>query len=319
MSSPSLTLSHHELFFLPPNTPATAPAERLRVSPPKGEAFWVLFRLVQILPLEKNDAWLYFRDERQSDDEIRGGGHVCLGCSTCDGDKAKPESIAQQIAGDHRTLRYWVSSEREFGIQLSNQGQIVVATQPFERKAQTTVAHYGGNLSSLSGWSSEEVAAFCSSIWSVNRSPSRHILHWQQLSKAERADVRVPSSNADREQLLELLHHVLLLQRHHFKLPHYGRAQIFAAELPTKRPQSPADEWPSRLRRALLDILAPTPGLLPFPKPTPRVRRDLWDGVVCVEPPTNHELIEAGCQLREFLAPHLSPDEIEALFRVDNL
>ena len=317
MSSSTLTLSPHELFFLPPNTPATAPAEQLLVKPEKGEAYSVLFRLVQILPLKDNDAWLYFRDERHSEDEIRGGGHVCLGCSTCDGDKATPEAISEQIAADYGTLRYWVSPGREFGIALSSDSSITVSTRPFDQNAQETVSDYGSSLDAVGKWSSEEVAAFCSSIWTPKRSPSRHVLHWQRLSKAERATVRVPSSLEDRERLLDLLHDVLLLQCHHFKLPHYGRARTFAAELPSKRPQSPADEWANRLRRALLDILAPTPGFPTFPKPTPRVRRDLWDGVVCSEQPTHHELIEAQCQLREFLAPHLSPDEIEALFRID--
>ncbi len=320
MSSPTLTLSRHELFFLPVGTPATAAAQRLQIKPRKGEPYSVLFRLVQILPLADNDAWLYFRDERRNDDHICGGGHVCLGCSTCDGDKATPGAIAKQIADSYGLLRYWVSPEGDFGIQLSSYGDIEVATQPNDQDEQRHVSDYIrlDSLRSIHEWSPTQIETFCRSIWTANRSPERHYLHWEHLSSAQSASVRVPASVADREQLLQLLHCVFILQMHHFKDPD-AWGGLLAAELPSGSDETPGEQWSNRLRRVLLQILAEPPTRVTRTRdPVLRARRDLWDGVMCRQLPTHHELIEAGCQLREFLAPHLSADEIEALFRVDN-
>ncbi|HEX9997793.1 MAG TPA: hypothetical protein VGB45_11660 [Abditibacterium sp.] len=319
MSSFTLTLSPAELFFLPAGTPATAPAQRLQITPKEGEPFHVLARLVQILPLEKNDAWLYYRDERRPSDEIIGGGHVCLGCSTCDGKHSTPEGIAKQIAGQRRILRYWMPPSGEFAIQLQDDRPIVMATKPHDRNVQIPISNAPERdvKSSLLHWDHFQVEQFCLDLCKRDNSPLNQFLRWQSLSDTEQKAAVSTLQYGDWEQMIQMLKLVLNLHLHAFGL---SGAMFYVTNPGRQKPKTPADKYLLRWRDTLLQVFSPA-----FLKENPPYVRQLRQQLGLQQEifsnlmPTHHEVLEAQMQLREFLAPHLSKSEIEALFRTDNL
>lgn len=317
-----LTLSRAELFFLPADTPATAPAQWLQIVRKGSKPFSALVRLVQILPLEKNDAWLYFRDEGRADDEIISGGRICLGCKNCDDKGATTEFIAKRIARSSHVSRYWAPPNGEFGIELHKEGQIVVATKPHDRNAHVRVGNPpdGHQMGSMARWPNSRVEDFCQELLSRDDSPLKRFFDWRSLSDAEQKAAVSTVQHGDWEEMIQMLQLALELRNHAFGLHPYDGAEIFVANLHHQKAETPADKYLFRWRDALLQIFAPAflEETLPYVGEV-RQKLGLQQYVSSKSVPTHHEALEAQVQLREFLAPHLSKGEIEALFRVDNL
>ena len=334
MLEPTLTLSRAELFFLPDDTPATAPAMRLQITPEDGEAYSVLARLVQILPLEDN-AWLYFRDERRPDDEIICDGDITLGDKDWNGESVTPEFIAKRII-DCRLIsrycsRYWTPPNGDFGIQLLGEEMIVVAIKAHDQNAQIViydafeqdVSPEINQFSSLAQWPNSQVEAFCQDLWSRDDSALNHFFTWQRLSEDEQKAAVSTLQHGDWEEMIQMMRLALELRIHTFGMPLRGEAKAFISIHPHQNAETAADKYLLRWRDALMQIFAPAfieiEDAPPYVRDL-RLKLGLRTFVISFSKlaPTHHEAMEAQIQLREFLAPHLAPDEIEALFRVDN-
>ena len=323
MSSLTLTLSPAELFFLPAGTPATTPAQRLHITPPEGEPFDVLARLVQILPLEKNDAWLYYRDQRRPDNEILGVGHVCLGCSTCDGKLSAPDAltkkIAKQTSSRHGISRYWIPLNGDFAVELQNEGPIIVAIKPHERDAQIPISNAPEPdlKHSLAQWDNSQLEQFCQELSQRENSSLNRFLHWNSLSDAEQKAAVSTLQHGDWDTMIQMLRLVLKLYLNAFGLP---AARIFVTNPDRHKGETTVNKYLSRWRDTLLQIFSPA-----FLEENPPYVRQLRNQlglqleIFSNIRPSSHEVLEAQLQLREFLTPHLGKSEIEALFRTDNL
>ncbi|BCM93374.1 hypothetical protein IAD21_05265 [Abditibacteriota bacterium] len=320
VSSPfQLTLTPHELFALPPDTPATGPAIRVEVTWRDEPAFFALARLVYIRAAgqgykSKGDIYrIFLRDEQRAEDAIFGRGQIFLKEEDC---LLSEEELLRRISNSVNRggfTRFWKSPELPYCLALNSLGRGFVISQRDQKASGGDFQVEEWDRNRFWEWDTNEFHSFCQKLVSDSESELNVFLRWQKLSPEEKTSLATTCELGDLEQLKHLLTWVLQLVVYHFgSYPYvYGNGQSsfwhYTREIPTMYDR-PAVFFARRWQNVIFGIVRPN-----FWKPPPTLYWPALDTMIVCETPTAHEFLEAQLGLREFLRPHLSVGEIEAL------
>ena len=149
MSEATLTLSPHELYFLPPGTPATAPATRVEVEG-EGEMRVFLARWIR-----DADDWcvLFYRGEN-SEEILTHSGRISGDVLAANAANRDDEiSFIINFVMPPPILRYWCSGDKEYGIIVEKKGRVRVIVR---RKINSKPITFGIKIP----WDAEEFADY---------------------------------------------------------------------------------------------------------------------------------------------------------------
>lgn len=328
MSAPlTLELSRHELFSLPPDTPAVGEAFRVEVTSDKRPAFWALARMVFSRGRShrliedgriRDTYWVFFRDEERPYDEIFAGYTVKL----VSGETPTPEELLKQItkgANAPILTRFWQAPDFHFGLSLRTDGQGSILDNA-GRKDWLRDFYWGNEEDGeqIWAWNTREFQEFCRQMVVDPTSQFNFILRWDRSTPDEKTAISTRCEISDWNNLLRLFTWALQLVTHYFG-PYWDENRSNSwwdcTYLVPRHYDCPAVFFARRWQEVLFAIVRPAF----WPKEQPCQRRwrrsddaGVEDSVTC-EVPTMHEVLEARFRLREFLRPHLSAEEIEAL------
>ena len=319
MSNATLELSEHELYFLPPGTPATAPATRVEVNF-GGEKRAFLARLVFREIFEDCELYyVFYRDETNIDGSVFAVSiPFMLGYSP----ELNDIDLYEILEGS--SLRFWHRAESPFGIQISSTGHgevnwrnhgFQVAVQGFQWDKLWINDTFNHCLQ-------EEFLRFCERLCYDENSELKRAVQWNALSPKQKDDIAFGCENGDWKTLHRLFvcaQIVVVYNRGDFPNPKENDSFWRLDDDSAKRKNRVSlDTWAMRWQAALCGIIRP---LFWLNDPV-----YVWNwrhndtkysarNTVRCSAPTAHELLEAQLELRDFLRPHLSTAEIEALMR----
>lgn len=309
MSNETLELSEHELYFLPPGTPATAPATRVEV---EGKVF--LTRLIWD-SIEVERYFIFHRRERSEEILVSSGRISGVVPEIKSEDEIK--FIINTIEPTGGT-RFWCSPHREYGIFITINGHFYVFRQHENTEGEWVY------FRCETPWQGEQFAfypqskftEFCQQMHNDANSVLHEALRWKELSPEQKDAIAFRCENGDWETMR---HYFLLAAKivtyrcGPFPLPVRG-ASLWKFDLSWPREDIPfALQWCSRWRITLCHIFrASFTADEPLFIKAQRMKQH-WRCIVKCNVPTAHETLEAQLELREFLRPHFSDDEIEKL------
>ncbi len=336
MSSPlTLELTRHELFSLPPDTPAIGEAFRVEVSSSKRPTFVALARLVMLYPRRNetnaHDHYrVFFRREEGPENEIFSSERVDYVVNAAK-DSSPHETLLKRLregANEEKVFRYWQPPDLTFGLVLKSTGWGAMLNSGSLSGWPDFRWHLDQDKAQFWKWNTHEFQEVCRQLVLDPDSEFNFFLKWENLSEAEKSAFVTTCRCGDWNLLLRLFTWVLQLITHHFgPFPDPEENPTNSSwNFSTSRTEA-RDDWPAlsfaqRWRNALFAIVQPS--FWPAPEPDIclmwryRKTSGIENGVRC-EIPTQHEVLEAQFGLREFLRPHLSAEEIEALFSIENL
>ncbi|BCM93373.1 hypothetical protein IAD21_05264 [Abditibacteriota bacterium] len=224
-----LTLTPHELFALPPDTPPTGEAIRVEIAPSKNcwffaedtPSFFALARLVKGHSPQNNgerDRYrVFFRNEGRGENEI-----FCTGNLVVPKDSLSTEEMRQEAIGQPSlipTARFWKALDLPFGVALHSNG----SGEIIERRGQYEEIHtfnwcgWGKEeRTPFFEWDTQEFHAFCRGLVQAPGSDLNFFLKWRRLSFEEKTALATRCENGDWEQLARLFSQALLLVFHYF-------------------------------------------------------------------------------------------------------
>ncbi len=224
-----LTLTPHELFTLPADTPATGPAIRVEVIPIKDRwffaedtpSFFALARLVKRHPYQNNQQrdhyQVFFRNEQKGEDEI-----FCTCNIVVPKDSLSSEEMSQQAIGKPSlvpTTRFWKAPDLPYCVALHSNGQGKILERPGQVESGDTF-HWRGwekeERAQFFEWDTQEFYVFCRGLIRDVGSDLNFYLNWRTLSFEEKTALATRCKNGDWEQLVHLFSQGLLLVFHHF-------------------------------------------------------------------------------------------------------
>ncbi len=170
---------------------------------------------------------------------------------------------------------------------------------------------------SLFEWSTPQFHAFCEQLATNKASELNFFLDWKKLPYETKNSSITHCEHGDWGQLRHLLTWVLQIAVYHYGSFPEGKetSSYWWFTHPYNHLERPATLFLLRWKKVICDIVRPS--FWPEePLCCSKWRNDETDiesDITC-SIPTAHEFLEAQLGLREFLRPHLSTDEIEALF-----
>ena len=314
MSEATLTLSEHELYFLPPGTPATAPALRVEVEV-DGEKHWYLTRVEYAETWDDFDAFnIFYRKDCVADSNIfvfPFSGSVAV----------TQDQIIEAI--ENYGHCFWHVSGNPFGITLFDNGSGRVVwrregKQISEEEFKWDCRNFEEDWKDLPQREFEQI---CQRLLADEDSSLNGAIRWNALPPEQKDFIAFGCENGDWEKLRHLLYCAQIL------IVFQCRDFAFTDEISLcwrvdyrwegGRTRTEAGDWGKRFQSALYKIVRP---LFWFDEPG-----YVWTWRNCMSPnfalndiplcsaPTHHEFLEAQLELREFLRPHLSDEAIEKL------
>ena len=317
MSSETLELSEHELYFLPPGTAATAPATRVEVEF-GGEKRAFLARLVFREIFDDCELYyVFYRDEASTDNSVFAVSVAfMLGYSP----DLEDVDLYEIIEGD--CLRLCHGAESPFGIQISSQGRGEVDWR--NHGVQVAVEGFQWDRSWFQGTfnhcSQEKFLRFCERLCCDENSELKRAVQWNALSPQQKDEIAFGCENGDWKTLHRLFacaQIVVVYNRGDFPDPKENDSFWRLDDDSAKRKNRVShDTWAMRWQAALCGIVRP---LFWLNDPV-----YVWNwrnndaryserNVVRCTMPTHHQFLEAQLELRAFLRLHLPADEIEQL------
>ena len=316
MAQPVLELSEHELYFLPPGTPAVAPATRVEVEV-EGEVRAFLARLEWMTYPDhpgRRFYWVFYRAEE---------GEVVL----CDGASAsvltieKVRGLMTECVRSSRILRLWHPPDTIWQATFSKDGGDYLVW----REGEFDLIHFRWEQSwretEFSSYPRSAFFEFCERLRADENSELSYALRWHEFTPEQKSERAFSCENGNWEDLrrvfalaqIVLVHHRGVFQSHRSG---ESRWQFDLRHSPSK---TTARKWALRWRAAICEIMRPS-----FWLDEPLCHRD-WRRKPLNENrckvkcgiPTHHEFLEAQLELRDFLRPYLPAAAIEALMRPD--
>ena len=326
MPEATLTLSEHELYFLPPGTATTAPATRVEVEV-DGEMRVFLVRLV-ICRHERDDInihRLFYRDWQNEVVGICGSREVrSYKPSLTESEK---DRLIRQCLSQNACTRYWHPQHAPFGIVLYRSGEATLNWVVEGQVIQSLEFRWGTEKPAtlILDWPQNEFLHFCEQIYAQDDSQLRDALRWHELTHEQKHAIAYSCENGDWEKDMQrIFRSAQILVKHHcatsdslefdFTFWHFTRWPKLQ-DL-TTNDEAAAIRWIYRWRAAICDIMRPSfwrdePGYMASYRRSNREREKPF--LISRGQPTAHEALEAQLELREFLRPHLPADEIEQL------
>lgn len=263
MSQPTLTLSEHELYFLPPGTPATAPASRVEVEV-NGEMRVFLARLEWQSPnVNDRDVYFVFYCSAHEEKEVVlvNENRIKLKKSVLTMEEER-QRICQWIECGHKE-RFWHPLDASFGVKFKSFGFADIEWRRGERRPESVCFewHLPAEAETFKMWSRGDFLRYCQQLYQDENSELNFALNWGEKSADARDAVAFGCKHGDWQELRQLLSCVqkLITLR-------YG---VFP------RPKSEVSYWdfdllgqihPARLSRAPTPSLGATVGALRFAK-----------------------------------------------------
>lgn len=321
MLTAMLELSPHELYFLPPDTPAVAKATRVEV---EGNVF--LTRLeYQFRNFAGRDSFILFYRNEARRDLVLFGDRTVVDSGTSE---QKISHVTYKCLQRKSSHRFWHPHNVTFGVSFSSWGVADVVWRE-EGKVATSLGFAWTTKdlrTEFAAWSPDEFLGFCEHSLADPNSHLCQALRWKDTTIQERDLTAFGCRNGDWNELLRLLSLVqkmVTLRFGFFPFP-ANQSSYWRIDRPWSNvsgrvePCADAIDWSTRWWAALCDIFQPS-----FSADEPlfiyRWRHDSHQKTALCQIscgiPTSHEVLEAQLQLREFLRPHLPADEIEALMR----
>ncbi len=207
MSNETLELSEHELYFLPPGTPATAPATRVEVEV-NGEMRVFLARLEwQYQDIEDSSFYFVFYRDRDIDAEnsvILGKGFYITAEESFVSEQKKAARIQQCVAMRHFE-RFWCAPNAQFGIRFLLSGKVTVMwRESGGMYAEETFIGLHWEKAVLRSWSQYEFIEFCKQLYADQQSQLHFVLHWHNMLPEERDEIAFACENSNWENLRNL-------------------------------------------------------------------------------------------------------------------
>ncbi len=337
MSDATLQLSQHELYFLPPGTPATSPATRVEVEV-RGEKFWITVRLECSGRVGRAEQYRVFWRPEGVEDARVFVSQVTVEAGP-DAERKAISRIRQSI--DMGSVRLWRAPDAPFGVEVSteNYGRIEwrkdgerLAAETFDWEPKWTNREFA-NLSQI------EFVELLQAAYADEDSSLWQTLRWQALTRDQKNGVAFGCENGDWQKLRRLFACAQIViycecgpfpylrevtqskptrdGKPVFSVYERNWRWFFDESLQAKQLDSRERGWQMRWQNAICQIARPK--FWPHePIYTFNWRRSHADYDRCyVESamPTRNQALEAGLELREFLRPHLPESEFEALLR----
>ncbi len=337
MSNPILELSEHELYFLPPGTSAIAPATRVEVEA-DGEVRTFLGRL-EWQYQNRDDRDYYYIFHRPAQDESLGliARGACIKARTV---ALTAEETFNWIRKNIKscypgyTKRLWHPPNADFGIDFAmygfSGGHADIEWRRGERRPESVGFQWKlpHEVEDFDLWPQHDFLLFCQRLLNDENSEMNFALNWREKSEQEKDAIAFGCQMGDWKGLQHLFGCAQKLITCHlgkFPWPESERSQwnfdrVWSSRPGTVEPCAEAIAWSNRWRAAICEFARPSfwrdepISIYRWRHHEPNRRKLL--SVECTMP-THHELLEAQLELREFLRPHLSAAEIEALFVPD--
>ena len=321
-----LELSQHELYFLPPGTPATAPATRVEVEVDgKGRVFSARLILLKQNANQLNFYSIFYRDENVQDSGIFASG-ACLSAEAIRQSNLSEDDIIRKKAHYPFAERYWYSPDGDYAIRFNVYSSAIGWGCHRNRAEEQIIQSLQlPNKEKLLSYSQTEFLKLCVEFHSSNSPELRFILKWRKLTTAQRNEIAFGCERGNWDELRHLFSLVQIIIVHHFNA-FVGSANACvwrfdyarSATMGTKSECLIAVPWIELWRETLCEIFLPSFWIEEEYNCIYKWRRASAHKERCeiyCSVPTHHELLEAQMQLREFLRPHLSDDSIDALMR----
>lgn len=339
MADATLTLSEHELYFLPPGTPATAPALRVEIDF-RGQKHWIIVRL------EYNERWNKYAQYRALwQPEGAEDSRVFASQITVQNGPDKVDEALSRIGQsiDMGSVRLWCAPDASFGVEVSteNYGRIEwrkdgarTGTETFSWELKWTNREFA-NLPQL------QFVAMLEAAHDNENSSLQRVVRWHALTRDEKDSIAFGCQHGDWNELRRLFACVQVVIYHecgpfpYLRQVHWtkpapdgdGKPVLQAREvnwqwffdepLYATAENSVEKKWRMRWRNALCQIARPNfwPDEPIYAFNWRRSHRDFFQYRVECGMPTADEALEAQLELRDFLRPHVSADEIEKLLQ----
>ena len=319
MPSPlTLELTRHELFSLPPDTPAVGEAVRAEVSSCGRPPFFAVARVVvNAIQDETEYHRVYFREEGRPEDEIFSVSVEPIDYNA-DGTLPLIEKLLRTVpsgCSSRSVSRFWSSPDLPFGLGFTSEGGCQVVANHVQHKWGRNDFEWSEwcDDKQLWDWNSLQLDLFCWQLINEPKSELNFFLEWQKLGDDEKTRRCLFCEGGEWSELSRLSKWVLQLLTHRFGTYQQGSKKSFWCFL-DNHPIF-AHHFLTPWQSAICEIIKPS-----FWPHTPlcvydwRVKVLANENAVTCDVPTQHELLEAQLGLRAFLRPHLSAEEIEALF-----
>ena len=337
MADATLTLSEHELYFLPPSTPATAPATRVEVEV-RGTKYWITARLELSGRLDKLDQYRVFWQPDGIED-ARVFVHQITVAGGPDSASDALRRIRRHI--DLGSVRLWRSPDEAFGVEVSTENYGHIELRKGGRRIEMETFSWEHN------WTNQEFAnlpqleflELLQKAYDNKNSSLWPVLLWCELTRDEKNEIAFGCQKGDWQELTRLFACAqIVIYRECGPFPYLrdGRwikpahdgakptLQVHETEwqwffdepLQATEMSSEERKWRVRWRDTLCQIMRPNfwPDESIYNLNWRRSHYNHGSCRVECKMPTHHEFLEAQLELRAFLRPHLPADEIEALF-----
>ncbi len=322
MSQATLTLSPHELYFLPPGTPATSQATRVEVEVDGKIRAFLARSEIYIVPNRKHHSIFLFFKEETADAALIGLESFSLQTPRAQTENQIADSVKSLVRYNRIPRnRYWRSPSGAFGVVFNSRGRASVQSGDGNNSLGRVPFRWDehGDKGEFCSWNAPEFLEFCARVAEDEHSPLQYALTWRNFSEEQKNAIAFGCDYGDWETMR---HYFLLAAKiitHHFGAFPLPESELtkWKIDLPWPSEEVPrALSWSSRWRAAISQIFRPSfQGDEPICISEWRTRTNVARCAVKCTVPTHHELVEAQLELREWLRPHLPAAEIEELMR----
>lgn len=326
MPDETLELSPHELYFLPPGTPATAPAERVEVEV-DGEMRTFPARLEwESVRHESSEFYsVFFRVEDARHDEILGHQTSVRKEEEDLTEQEIVELMKNAIAVRH-AQRYWNAPDVPY--QLSIGSEWVTVRWDERNEFAESSLNFRGDLP----WKGAQIfssprSEFLDLCWQMHEDKSSGVhqaLRWAQMKREQRDEIVFRCANGDWAKLHRLFSLALRVLVASYEIPPSPLTGVtpwlFDKELEYHRTldkygaMATARRWYSVICNIIRPVFWPDEPSYFWHWRRKWTQQANINTALCGIP-TAHEVLEAQLELRDFLRPHLRAEEIEALMR----
>ena len=328
MPNETLELSEHELYFLPPGTPATAPATRVEVEVDGAMRVFLARLEWQYQNNDNRDFYLIFYCPAE-DEKVGLLFHgACIKARTEALTSEEMRTWMRKSIQTSYSQRFWCPADKDFGIKFQSFGSADIEWRRDERHPKSVSFRWRlpDGIADFKLWPRNEFLRFCQQLYADEKSELNFALDWGKKSDQDKDALAFGCENGDWQQLQQLFSCAQKLITHYYGIfpwpeqsaSYWDFDRDWSNMSGSPEPCADAIAWANRWRAAICGVTNPSfwrnePICVYRWRHHEPQRRKLLS-VRCTMP-TAHEVLEAQLELREFLRPHLPDYEIEALMR----
>ena len=301
MPDETLELSEHELYFLPPGTPATAPATRVEVEV-DGEMGVFLAR-VELREYKDKGRFtcVFYRREEGAEIIVESLDYV----ESFKSEEKKVRHICKSIQSEWKN-RFWRSIDGKFGVIVSLEvTRIFWLIKGRMIDSEVLNPDFLCSMSEVFSWPQHDFVAYFDELYADKDSELNYALRWHETLSQKKDLVAFKCQNGDWDQLRHFLSLTQIIVVHRcggFPAPYFDRSYglIDRSWVSSSRNQGAARAkaitWADRWRDVICGIMRPS-----FWENEPRCvsgwrRRNQKVRDLCTIScgiPTHHEVLEA--------------------------